>query len=305
MELIKLNRFKLAYSDKVLIKANNINIQPSQKIGLIGNNGVGKTSLLRVLMGENDTFIVSGNIIKNCKLIMVPQIMEASEKSGGEQEKAAIISAFSQLEKYSNSLLMLDEPTSNLDISQQNWLINALNKIHHSMIIVSHDRNFLNKTVNTIWSIQDKHIRVFKGNYSKYHENIEKEEKEKEKIYLEEVKKITKLKRAQNIYKERALHATKKKRNMSQSDWKIKDSSGIQKRLFRVSKQLGSKVTKRSQKLKKPKVYHPITLNNFAKQNYFDKKASLVRINKQSININNKKLFQINNEIKRPIVKLS
>lgn len=142
MELIKLNRFKLAYSDKVLIKANNINIQSSQKIGLIGNNGVGKTSLLRVLMGENDTFIVSGNIIKNCKLIMVPQIMEASEKSGGEQEKAAIISAFSQLEKYSNSLLMLDEPTSNLDISQQNWLINALNKIHHSMIIVSHDRNF-------------------------------------------------------------------------------------------------------------------------------------------------------------------
>ena len=298
MELIKLNRFKLAYSDKVLIKANNINIQSSQKIGLIGNNGVGKTSLLRVLMGENDTFIVSGNIIKNCKLIMVPQIMEASEKSGGEQEKAAIISAFSQLEKYSNSLLMLDEPTSNLDISQQNWLVNALNKIHHSMIIVSHDRNFLNKTVNTIWSIQDKHIRVFKGNYSKYHENIEKEEKEKEKIYLEEVKKITKLKRAQNIYKERALHATKKKRNMSQSDWKIKDSSGIQKRLFRVSKQLGSKVTKRSQKLKKPKVYHPITLKNFAKQNYFDKKASLVRINKQSININNKKLFQINNEIK-------
>lgn len=80
MELIKLNRFKLAYSDKVLIKANNINIQSSQKIGLIGNNGVGKTSLLRVLMGENDTFIVSGNIIKNCKLIMVPQIMEASEK---------------------------------------------------------------------------------------------------------------------------------------------------------------------------------------------------------------------------------
>ncbi|WP_173009773.1 ATP-binding cassette domain-containing protein, partial [Lactobacillus helveticus] len=58
MELIKLNRFKLAYSDKVLIKANNINIQSSQKIGLIGNNGVGKTSLLRVLMGENDTFIV-------------------------------------------------------------------------------------------------------------------------------------------------------------------------------------------------------------------------------------------------------
>lgn len=298
MELIKLNHFKLAYSDKVLIKANSINIQSNQKIGLIGDNGVGKTSLLRVFMGENDSFVISGDIIKNCKLIMVPQIMEASGKSGGEQEKDAIISAFSQLEEYSNSLLMLDEPTSNLDINQQKWLISALNKLHHSMIIVSHDRNFLNKTVNTIWSIQDKHIRVFKGIYSKYQESIEKEEKEKEKIYLEEVKKITKLKRAQHIYKERALRATKKKRNMSQSDWKIKDSSGIQKRLFRVSKQLENKVIKRSQKLEKPKVYHPITLKNFVKQSFLDKKVSLVRINKQNININDKKLFQINNEIK-------
>lgn len=298
MELIRLSNFKLAYPDKVLLKTVNINVQSDQRIGLIGNNGVGKTSFLRILMGEKDVATVSGNIIKNCKLIMVPQIMSYSEKSGGEQEKASIINALIQLKMFPNSLLLLDEPTSNLDINQQKWLVNELNKVHKSMIIVSHDRDFLNKVVNVIWDIKDKHIRVFKGNYSQYQRRVEQEKKEKEKVYLEETRKIKKLRRAQYIYRDRALHATKKKKSISQSDWKIKDSSGIEKRLFRVSKQLESKAITKKQKLEKPKVYHSITLKNFVRNNSLNQKESLLRINKQEIRIKGEELFQIKNEIK-------
>lgn len=298
MELIRLSSFRLAYSDKVLLEADNVNVKSNQKIGIIGNNGVGKTSLLRALMRDDDSFIISGKIIRNCKIIMVPQIIEYSEKSGGEQEKESIVDALIQLKKDTNSLLILDEPTSNLDISQQKWLISKLNKIHQSIIIVSHDRNFLNKTVNTIWDVKDKHIRVFKGNYFQYQERVEQEEKEKERVYIEETKKIKKLKHAQHIYKERALHATKRKKSISQSDWKTKDSSGIERRLFRVSKQLEKKADKRSQNLKKPKVYKSITLKNIELKNILSNNESIVRINKQSISIKNKKLFQINNEIK-------
>lgn len=298
MELIRLSNFKLAYSDKVLLKNVNINVQYDQKIGLIGNNGVGKTSFLRILMGEKDLATVSGNIKKNCKLIMVPQIISYSEKSGGEQEKASIINALIQLKMFPDSLLLLDEPTSNLDINQQKWLVSELNKVHKSMIIVSHDRDFLNKVVNVIWDIKDKNIRVFKGSYSQYQKKVRQEEKEKERVYIEENREIKKLRRAQYIYRERALHATKKKKNISQSDWKIKDSSGIEKRLFRVSKQLENRAVEKSQNLKKPKIYHPITLKNFIKDESLNQKESLVRINKQEISIKGKRLFQINNEIK-------
>ncbi len=84
---------------------------------------------------------------------------------------------------------------------------------------------------------------------------VRQEEKEKERVYIEENREIKKLRRAQYIYRERALHATKKKKNISQSDWKIKDSSGIEKRLFRVSKQLENRAVEKKPKFKKSQKY--------------------------------------------------
>ena len=113
-----------------------------------------------------------------------------STLSGGEKTKAALC----KLLLLRPELLILDEPTNHLDYKTLDWLENFLSDKKSTLIVVSHDRYFLDKLCTTIWDIQHKKVTAYKGNYTKYkqlkRERIELQQKE----YDRQQKEIEKLK---------------------------------------------------------------------------------------------------------------
>ncbi|WP_165071547.1 ABC-F family ATP-binding cassette domain-containing protein [Paludisphaera rhizosphaerae] len=88
----------------------------------------------------------------------------ASTFSGGQQSRLML----AKLLLESPDLMLLDEPSNHLDIETTEWLENYLSRQPTAMIIVSHDRYFLDKTVNKIWELHDGSLEVYPGNYSQY-----------------------------------------------------------------------------------------------------------------------------------------
>ncbi|BDR61198.1 ATP-binding cassette domain-containing protein [Lactobacillus xylocopicola] len=301
MEYLKMTELRLEYQGEELFKVASLNVQEGQHVGLIGANGVGKTTLLKVLNEEAVVFNITGQIRRNCQIVRVPQILTYDEESGGEREKAAIITALRRLRQYPRGLLLLDEPTSNLDTSQQAWLIKLLNGLSQPVIIVSHDRNFLKQTSNTIWQVKDHKVSAYKGTYDEF-VTVEKKKEENQAFeYLRQEKKICKLKEAQKKREVTGRQFNKKKKNISWSDWKDKKRhlGGTQKRILRSSKVLDKRVERETNKLQKPVTHQPITLNNFKVNDLaLPAGSTMVRIQPQEVTIGSRKLFTIAEQLK-------
>ncbi|MBA1392355.1 ABC-F family ATP-binding cassette domain-containing protein [Lactobacillus sp. XV13L] len=301
MEYLKINNLKLEYQGEQLFEVTSLNVQEKQHIGLIGANGAGKTTLLKVLNNEPVVFDITGQVQRNCQIISVPQILTYDEESGGEREKAAIIAAVQRLRQYPNGLLMLDEPTSNLDIEQQAWLVQLLNSLPQPLIIVSHDRNFLRQTANTVWQVKNHKVREYRGAYDEF-VAVEKKEEEKQTLeYQLQEKKVHKLKEAQKKREVTGQQFNKKKKNISWSDWKDKKRhlGGTQKRILRSSKVLGKRVEKETGKLQKPQKRQPITLNNLQVGDLtLPPNSTVARIQPQKIAIGKRNLFAIPSQLK-------
>ena len=209
MSLISVNNLTFGYDGDYINIFENIsfNIDTDWKLGLIGRNGKGKTTFLKLLQGK---FEYKGTILKNVDFDYFPFEIKNKEKitleiineiapnvqdweiirelnllnldneilyknfnllSGGEQVKVLLISLFLK----ENNFLLIDEPTNHLDIETRNNLINYLKK-KKGFIVVSHDRNFLDKIVDHIISINNTNIEVVQGNYSSWKENKIKQE---------------------------------------------------------------------------------------------------------------------------------
>ena len=299
MEYIKITNLKVEYQGEVLFQAPHLNVQDQQITGLIGDNGVGKTTLVNIIAEKPTVFEVEGQVKRNCHTILVPQILNNSEQSGGEKEKSAIVRALLQINQTQNSLLILDEPTSNLDIEQQRWLIKALDSLKQPILLISHDQAFLSKLVNVIWQIKDQQVYEFKGTYDEYQQFLRAQEKRQNTEYFQKQVEIKRLRKDQREYEIRAKKSTKKKKSISWSDWKIKDSSGIEKSLFRESTLLKRRIAKAETTLEKPQVNQPITLGNIENMNLeLSQKSSIVRFKTQSVTLHKKQLFSITKELK-------
>src|SRR5206468_9525522 len=85
--------------------------------------------------------------------------------SGGEQTRAAL----ARLVIADPDLLLLDEPTNHLDLDALEWLEEHLRRRTGSLLVASHDRAFLDATVNRIWELRDRRLTTFRGDYSAYH----------------------------------------------------------------------------------------------------------------------------------------
>ena len=299
MEYIKITNLKVEYQGEVLFQAPHLNVQDQQIIGLIGDNGVGKTTLVNIIAEKPTVFEVEGQVKRNCHTILVPQILNNSEQSGGEKKKAAIVRALLQINQTQNSLLILDEPTSNLDIEQQKWLIKVLNGLKQPLLVISHDQAFLSKLVNVIWQIKDQQVHEFKGTYDEYQQFLRAQEKRQNTEYFQKQVEIKRLRKDQREYEIRAKKSTRKKKSISWSDWKIKDSSGLEKSLFRKSTLLKRRIAKAETTLEKPPVHQPITLGNIENMNLeLSQKSSIVRFKTQSVTLHKKQLFSITKELK-------
>lgn len=205
MSLARLNKVKKYYGDRLILDIDKLEILDGNRIGLVGVNGAGKTTLIKALI--NDTTIDEGNVYITKSFAYISQTEDVNEKfldnnfknvfnapseyddflSGGEKVKFKIAKALSE----SKNLIIADEPTANLDGYSIGILEKMLKNYNGALLLVSHDRNFLDALCNTIIEIEDGKIKVYKGNYSKYLElkTLERERSETEYVtYLNEKK---------------------------------------------------------------------------------------------------------------------
>lgn len=204
--LAELHDVTKAFGDNVIIENASVEIERGDKIALIGANGKGKSTLLRIIAGNEqfskgerkwghnveesfyaqhqlEALDLNNTIIdemKGCGSQMTELelrgLLGCFLFSGDDVEKKIrILSggekarvALAKVIVSKANFLMLDEPTNHLDMHSCDLLIESLNKYEGSIILVSHDRYFVSKTANKIWEIEDRQIKEFKGGYEEY-----------------------------------------------------------------------------------------------------------------------------------------
>ena len=209
MSLINVNNLTFGYEGSFSNIFENVSfhLDTDWKLGLIGRNGKGKTTFLKLLQGQYE---YQGTISKNVEVDYFPFEVKNKDKmaieivneiapnaedweimkelnllnseveilyrnfnllSGGEQVKILLISLFLK----GNHFLLIDEPTNHLDGETRNELVHYLEK-KKGFILVSHDRNLLDKVVDHIISINDTNIDVQQGNFSSWKENKDRQD---------------------------------------------------------------------------------------------------------------------------------
>jgi len=243
MNLLQAEQLTYYVKDRVLIDHADILIQDEDKIGLIGRNGAGKTSLLELLAGKRKPD--SGLIQRYGTLTLLPQLKEAIEgKSGGEIAQEFISRALAA----NPAILLADEPTTHLDASHMEALEKRLNQWQGALVLISHDRSFLDAVCTEIWELEDGVIHAYKGNYTSYKKQKELEKQQQAAAYEQYEQKKKQLKRALELKEEKAARATKTPKNVTASEARITGSkpyfANKQKKLRKAAKALETRLEK-------------------------------------------------------------
>ncbi|WP_312698449.1 ABC-F family ATP-binding cassette domain-containing protein [Sphingobacterium mizutaii] len=229
--VVTMENISKSYPNVEILENTNGLIEKGDKIALIGANGKGKSTLLRIvadadsefegksIKGHNvsQTFFAQHqlealhleNSILQELVAFAPKHTETELRSilgsflftgddvfkkikvlsGGEKSRVALAKALTA----DANFLVLDEPTNHLDMASVNILIQAMQQYEGTLIVVSHDRYFLEHVANKIWFIEDKEIKEYPGTYQEYEEwnskRVIKPEAKQEKKPKEEPKK--------------------------------------------------------------------------------------------------------------------
>lgn len=217
MSVINVEHISKLYGDKIILEDLSCSVDEGDKIGIIGINGTGKSTLLRIIageeeadegkiifsngmtigwMGQNPEFDEESSILKYvCEgkkieddygyesdakaMLTVLELENFDEKiknlSGGQKKRAALCKVLLQ----KPDILILDEPTNHLDNKMSDWLENYLKSFRGVLLMVTHDRYFLDKVTNHIWEVEGGKVYYYDENYSGYLERkAEREERE-------------------------------------------------------------------------------------------------------------------------------
>lgn len=203
-DVLSVTGLRKSFGDRTLFSEVELEIKKDDRVGLIGANGAGKTTLLNILLGKlpQDEGVVRWGA--GVKIAYLPQhvsfeyehttvvdsvarSLNVSESrareilgpfnfrgedvfknidtlSGGEKSRLRLCI----LMQGGVNVLILDEPTNHLDIRSREWLENALEQFDGTLLLVSHDRYFLEKFATRIWSVEQGGIIDFEGGYGEY-----------------------------------------------------------------------------------------------------------------------------------------
>ena len=207
MNLINIENLTKSYTERKLFNGASFSLQEGEKVGVIGINGTGKTTLLKMIMGEEETDEGTVTLANHVVLRYLPQHPEfapdksslecflegnvtdenrwsieseakammtrlgikdfmqpAGQLSGGQRKRLALISVLLS----PADILLLDEPTNHLDNEMADWLEDYLKKWRGALIMVTHDRYFLDSVTNRIIEIDKGLIYSYQTNYSGY-----------------------------------------------------------------------------------------------------------------------------------------
>ena len=243
MLLIKIDKLKKYYEDKLILDISNLEISSEDKIGLIGENGCGKTTLIKSILGlipidEGNIFLTDSysyisqdeNSIDPLSKNEFNKNINAPKKyknylSGGEKVKIKISNALTE----NKELLIADEPTSNLDRGTISSLQSTLKNYNGALLLVSHDRDFLDNLCNTIVEIKNGKINVYPGNYTNYLNLKKSDVAKKEKDYNSYIKEKNRLENAITVKEHLENRIQKTPKRMGNSEARLHRKMGGQK----------------------------------------------------------------------------
>ncbi len=208
--VFKIKNMSKAFGERTLFEGVELNVEAGERIALLGDNGTGKSTFIKCLLGEEDfggklqfgptvkwgylpqiihfshperTLYDTMLYEKNCS----PQVArdrlgqflfsgedvfkQVKNLSGGEQSRLRLCMLMDE----KINLLILDEQTNHLDIASREWVEAAIEEFEGVLLFVSHDRYFIEKFAERIWLLEDSRIRDFKCGYSKYRSILEHE----------------------------------------------------------------------------------------------------------------------------------
>lgn len=214
LDLLQLQNIKVEIQDHTIFGNINTNVQQGDIIGIIGKNGAGKSTLLQLLNGD---FLSTGGYIKHLQndliITMVEQetesysfdevtpqeeallkkwnvpIRDFLNLSGGEKLKARLAKGLAK----DADILLLDEPTNHLDEQSSDFLIRQVKSYKGTIILVSHDRYFLDQVVTKIWSIENQTLISHSGNYTRYMEFRERKRLTQQREFEKQQKMIERI----------------------------------------------------------------------------------------------------------------
>jgi ATP-binding cassette subfamily F protein 3 len=212
---VELKGIDKGFGDKIVLIEAAALIQNGERIGVVGPNGAGKSVLLRLIGGllapdageiwvgpsiQTDYYaqhhetldmaktpiealrslrpMTEGEAVAKLGRFLIPYDAAAqpiAKLSGGEKSRVQL----ARLMLGGANCLLLDEPTNNLDIPSAEVLEAALEEFKGTVIVVSHDRYFLDRVADRIFEVDDGELRVYEGGYSFYHEQRERAERER------------------------------------------------------------------------------------------------------------------------------
>jgi macrolide transport system ATP-binding/permease protein len=199
LSIIKVTGLEKNFHLRKILDNISFDIKNGERIGLVGYNGTGKTTLANILTGKltpDKGFVEKspelkigyltqsidyegsefqhplspqGEILQHSSELGLKKVYEWEEErlnhlSGGEKLKLALSNVWASKPGF----LILDEPTNHLDFKGIEWLMEELEKFTGPVLIISHDRHFLDKTVTRIFEIENSKLNFYTGNYSDY-----------------------------------------------------------------------------------------------------------------------------------------
>ena len=203
-EVMTIKNLKKSFGERSLFTDVNLEVAGGERIALLGDNGTGKSTLIKIIMGEEEPDSGKLRMGPTVKIGYLPQIIHFSHPerslvdtmlydldctaqtarnrlasfkfrgedvfkpvsalSGGEQSRLRLC----MLMDSKINLLILDEPTNHLDIQSREWIEEAVEEYEGNLLFVSHDRYFIDRFATRIWMLEDGHITDFKGTYQEY-----------------------------------------------------------------------------------------------------------------------------------------
>lgn len=176
--MLQISNLSFSFRERQLFKNLNATFSNSEIVAIIGDNGSGKTTLLRLIAGElrpDEGSIKTTNTVGFMKQVQEDFL----DKSGGERTQIRLAELFRQ----KPGILLLDEPTNNLDHESKAWLAKNLRTYRGLVLVVSHDRTFLENVADKIIQLHDGQADVFSDNYVNFCKRQEQEHHDKIRIY--------------------------------------------------------------------------------------------------------------------------